>query len=95
MPVYWITSICGSVNFKVQADDPTYALDLLGRSLKYSDFAAMCDDLHYSLSDFQIGTVAVEPPPEYDEEGNRKRIAQERENSVVGAFKALRRATIG
>ena len=90
MPVFWVTANDGAANFKVQAADAVEALDKLGRSLRYEDFAGMAADLGYSHKSFRIATIEVESR-EYDAEGQRLKVERERDNIVTNAFKHLRR----
>lgn len=88
--IFWITSLDGSINFRVTAVDAAEALDKLGRSLRYADFASMAQDLHYGPGSLQIATIRRELA-EYDANGDRLNVERQREDAEVSAFKALRR----
>ena len=90
MPVFWLTSDDGSVNFKCETSDAGQAFELLARSLRYNSFAALSADLGYTPGDFRVALLQREVA-EYDHEGNRLNVERQRDNAVLGAFKhALR-----
>lgn len=90
MPVFWLTSDDGTVNFKCEASDAGQAFELLARSLRYNSFAALSADLGFTPGDFRVATIRRELA-EYDHEGNQINVQRQREDAEVSAFKALRR----
>lgn len=86
--IFWISSHDGMVNFKTEAQDVSAAFELLARSLQYTSFAELIGDTGRTPSDFQVARVEVEER-QYDAEGDRLQVQNQRDNAVTGVFRQL------
>ena len=80
----------GGIQHTTDAPDAGQAFEQLAKHLNYPSFAAFSADLGYTPGDFQIAAVEVEER-QYDPDGNRIKIEQQRAGIVKSAFKHLRR----
>ena len=90
---WWLTARDGSINCQVEAPDAPQAFEVMAKQLRYSSFAALSADLGYSPGDFRLATIQFETAPEYDPAAGRKRIEQQQADTLLGAFKSIRRLT--